>query len=227
MASKQEKAFRDDMTIEFWDGYYKDGSHPWHEKNVNKGLKANIETFINGRDHIVAFFPLCGKAVDMKWIYDLGHTVIGVEGSIQAIEEFFKESNLEYDVDGNKYSTPDKRLTIFAMNIFDYNVELMGEVSAVWDRGAFVAINFSERAKYSELMKSICTKDCRYILDVYEYDRSVYGGPPLCTTKEDIDEHFSSWCTSERIFESDEITDHWREVGFQSFMRYDYLLTPK
>ena len=36
--------------------------------------------------------PLCGKAIDMAFIADMGHEVVGVEGVRQAIDEFAAEN---------------------------------------------------------------------------------------------------------------------------------------
>jgi thiopurine S-methyltransferase len=44
-------------------------------------------------------FPLCGKTLDMKAVLDMGHQVIGIEGSQNGIEEFFNENNIPYEVE--------------------------------------------------------------------------------------------------------------------------------
>lgn len=38
--------------------------------------------------------PLCGKAVDLRYLYDLGHTVIGIEAIEQGAREFFEENEM-------------------------------------------------------------------------------------------------------------------------------------
>jgi hypothetical protein len=35
---------------------------------------------------------------DMSWMADMGHTIVGVEISPVAIEQFFNENEIEYDV---------------------------------------------------------------------------------------------------------------------------------
>lgn len=40
------------------------------------------------------FVPLCGKSLDMIWLAQQGHEVIGVELSPVAVEDFFRENGL-------------------------------------------------------------------------------------------------------------------------------------
>lgn len=78
---------------------------------------------LEGRDgKMTILFPFCGKAVDMVYYYQNGHTVIGVECSQEGIIEFFEEQQLEYDKvsKGNNflYTTKDLKLVIFNTNFF-------------------------------------------------------------------------------------------------------------
>ncbi|KAK3532522.1 hypothetical protein QTP86_018510 [Hemibagrus guttatus] len=59
-------------------------------------LKGNLDKVLCGRQQVRFFFPLCGKAVDMKWLADMGHVIVGVEISEKAIKQFFEEHSLEY-----------------------------------------------------------------------------------------------------------------------------------
>ena len=42
------------------------------------------------------FVPLCGKTVDMVWLAEQGCTVVGVEFSLKACEDFFAENDLKH-----------------------------------------------------------------------------------------------------------------------------------
>lgn len=55
-------------------------------------------TFEREQQQCVAF-PLCGKTVDMMAVLDAGHCVIGIEGSTTAIETFFKENEIVYEIE--------------------------------------------------------------------------------------------------------------------------------
>lgn len=42
------------------------------------------------------FLPLCGKAGDLFWLYQQGHTVIGLEGVPCVVHSIFTDHNLDY-----------------------------------------------------------------------------------------------------------------------------------
>ncbi|CAD5115320.1 unnamed protein product [Dimorphilus gyrociliatus] len=226
MTSTRKETLKDDMSLSYWTERWENGKTGWHRNDINPGLVDNVEKLLNGRSQVKIFFPLCGKSMDMKWMYDQGHTIIGVEGFSKAIEEFFKENDLEYTKEGSVYSTNDKRLIIHNRDLYDCNVELLGKVDAIWDRGSFVAINYSDRPKYISLMQSFCTRETRYLLNTLVYDTSLFSGPPLCATKDDINNLVSSWATIEKVYETDELNDRWRAIGLKSFIREVFLIIP-
>ena len=41
-------------------------------------------------------FPLCGKSLDVAWVYKKGHTVIGIEAVASVVEELYKEADICY-----------------------------------------------------------------------------------------------------------------------------------
>lgn len=220
-------SLRDDMTLSYWNERWNNDNIGWHKTDVNPALIQNIDALTNGKSEIIVFVPLCGKSSDIKWLYDLNHTVIGVEGSTMAIEAFFSENNLKFERNNNLYSTLDKRVKIFNMNLFDCDVKLLGKLDAIWDRGSFVAINFSERSKYVTLMRSLFNEHTRYLLDTLVYDTTVYGGPPLCVTTEDVNRLFSNWAQFDIVYQSDEMNEKWQSKGLKSFTRNTYLITAK
>lgn len=57
-----------------------------------------LSKLANEKKQQSVLFPLCGKTLDMKAVLDLGHKVIGIEGSRTAVEQFFDENHLSYQV---------------------------------------------------------------------------------------------------------------------------------
>ncbi len=64
-------------------------------------LSKHIQLLVENREKLRFFFPLCGKAVDLKWVASMGHDVIGVESNQKAIEQFFNEMDIKYDIEEN------------------------------------------------------------------------------------------------------------------------------
>ena len=72
-----------------------------------------MDTLTGGSKSVRFFLPLCGKAGDLVYLYNEGHTVTGVEGVPFVVEQFFRENNLEYEkeslpeIRGWKYNVSD------------------------------------------------------------------------------------------------------------------------
>ena len=84
-----------------WDQLWADNFSPWHKEDVNPNLAANLATTVKASghtepEHVRFFVPLCGKSVDMKFLYDAGFQVIGVEGVEKACKEFMEENKFDY-----------------------------------------------------------------------------------------------------------------------------------
>ncbi|XP_029591830.1 probable thiopurine S-methyltransferase [Salmo trutta] len=59
-------------------------------------LESYIDKVLCGRKGVRFFFPLCGKAVDMKWLADMGHPVVGVDIAEMGSMQFFEDQTLIY-----------------------------------------------------------------------------------------------------------------------------------
>ncbi|XP_021339884.1 thiopurine S-methyltransferase-like [Mizuhopecten yessoensis] len=126
-------------------GFHQDTVHPLLEKHVDK--------LLNKCENIDIFMPLCGKSLDIKWLSDKGHTVVGVECASLALEEFFEEQNVEYtkepveQVKGSLYKSKDGKINLYCCDIYEFNKDVAGQFDAIWDRASMVAINRDDREK--------------------------------------------------------------------------------
>ena len=64
-----------------------------------------LDVLTAGSKSVRFFLPLCGKAGDLLYLYNEGHTVTGVEGVPFVVEQFFRENKLDYE----KVSLPEIR----------------------------------------------------------------------------------------------------------------------
>ena len=77
---------------------------PWHRNEVHGTLKANLELMtkpvqdarkgVQNCD-ITFFLPLCGKSVDLLYLYQEGFCVVGCDVE-KAAEQFFQDNKLEF-----------------------------------------------------------------------------------------------------------------------------------
>ena len=84
---------------DYWEKLWKDDDIGWHADTVHKFLTKYADELTRGRSNLRVFVPLCGKSLDMLWLADQGHNVVGVELAKQAVEDFFQESKLTFKLE--------------------------------------------------------------------------------------------------------------------------------
>ncbi|KAK2714016.1 probable thiopurine S-methyltransferase isoform X2 [Artemia franciscana] len=179
-----------DDRVEYWSKRWGNKDIGWHKTGVNNFLSNHIGKLTDGKNNLAFLIPLCGKTIDMKWLYDLGHTVVGIEGVEQAILDFFKEQSLEYvRTEGAGFSlfkTPDSRLKIYLTDLFKIPTNVLGKFDAIWDRGSLVAIYPKDRELYAKRMKEVAADKCKYLVAVMHHDPEKFAGPPRNVFKEEL-----------------------------------------
>lgn len=98
----------------------------------------------------------------MKWFVDQGHSVAGVEISELEIREFFTEQNLSYskepimEISGAKlFKSSSGNSSLYCCNLFDIFRANIGKFDRIWDIGALVAVNPSDR-RWPAILHSRC-----------------------------------------------------------------------
>ncbi|EFX78966.1 hypothetical protein DAPPUDRAFT_304984 [Daphnia pulex] len=190
--------------VEYWSKRWQAEDAPWHKADVNRFLMSYFDRVCKIKEgKLRIFVPLCGKTQDLRWIYDRGHEVVGLDGVEKPILEFFKEQGLAY-TKGNEggfpfFASDDGRLKIYNCDLFALNPEICGKFDGIWDRGSLVAILALEREKYAKLMKSLLNETFGYLIDTMQYDQSQYPGPPLSVPVEEVKHLFGDTCEIETL----------------------------
>ncbi|CAN7989162.1 unnamed protein product, partial [Ixodes hexagonus] len=60
-------------------------------------LRKHQDVILAGKRDAQVFVPLCGKALELKWFYEKGHRVVGVEVVEDPVRAFFDENTLPYE----------------------------------------------------------------------------------------------------------------------------------
>ena len=153
---------------EGWDaGRYSQAGNGFHRAEPNPHLVANVEQILpasagGGGGRVLV--PLCGKTVDMPFLTSSGASaVVGVEGSQRAVSEFFEENTPEgagvevTEVGGFAVhsSEADSDMELWLGDFFKLEPDTVGRFDAVWDRGAFVAIEPALRGEYGATVRGV------------------------------------------------------------------------
>jgi len=175
-----------------WIKRWEDGKIGWHRDVVNSRL-VKFYSCIDSANSV--FVPLCGKSADMLFFLDKGVSVIGVELSSMAVEQFFVENNLKYRVEivGKFKIYTAKNIVIYCGDYFDLESKHLSNIGAVYDRASLVALESDLRAKYVKHLYSIIPMACRVLLLTLNYPQDKLSGPPFAVNKAEVGKLFNGF----------------------------------
>ncbi|MHC8286937.1 thiopurine S-methyltransferase [Pseudomonas sp. XS1P51] len=105
----------------------------------------------------LVFVPLCGKSLDMLWLAEQGHEVIGVELSPLATRAFFRENRLHptRTQEGQFTRWQHGRISILCGDYFALTSADLGDIDTVYDRAALTALPMELRQRYVAHLRRI------------------------------------------------------------------------
>jgi thiopurine S-methyltransferase len=187
---------RESLKHEFWHERWEQGQIGFHQQEINGYLTSHWEE-LGLPDGVPVLVPLCGKSLDMLWLREQGHPVFGIELSRKAVEAFFHENEIEPSVNETdhfiEYST--EKLTLFAGDYFMLTTRDLGQIHAVFDRAALIALPPEMRTVYVRHMASLLPAGAHILLVTMQYPPGTLEGPPFSVDEDEVQslyrEHFS------------------------------------
>lgn len=184
------------MKHEFWHQRWEQEQIGFHQQEIN-GYLTSHWTELGLPDGAPVFVPLCGKSLDMLWLREQGHPVFGVELSRKAVEAFFHENEIEPSINETErfIEFSAERLTLFAGDYFALRQGDLGQIHAVYDRAALIALPASMRADYVTHMAGLLLPGAHILLITMRYPQGALEGPPFSVEDSEVRElyarHFS------------------------------------
>ncbi|XP_063872736.1 thiopurine S-methyltransferase-like isoform X3 [Scylla paramamosain] len=217
--------------MDTWQERWSQGKTGWQLPDLNFALENHASKLLPKPERRI-LVPLCGKSVDVEWLYREGHTVVGIEGIEQAIVEFFSEHNLPYSTEqltwAKVFKTEDDRLKMYCCDIFKMDIENLGKFDSIWDRGSLVAIYEEDRERYAKVIKALLAPDFHYMINATQYTpHEGFSGPPRNIPTALVEKLFGDVCELQVLEErtrSKEAVAHW---GLDDFVEAVLLLTPQ
>jgi len=172
------------MEAQYWQKKWDENQIGFHQQQVNKRLTRYWPELELASDSSV-FVPLCGKSLDMLWLHQQGHSVLGVELSEIACRAFFEENDLafEHSTQGSfsRFEGVRKNagICLLAGNFFDLTPEQLAGCGAFYDRASLIAMSNKFRVQYAEHLGRILSPGSRGLLLTIDYDASKMQGPPF------------------------------------------------
>jgi thiopurine S-methyltransferase len=210
-----------------WHDSWREGRIGFHQSDVHNDLVAYEARFLAGGPHRI-LVPLCGKTVDLIWLAERGHEVVGVELVPQAVDEFFAEQELaatESEVDGLRVVTSGK-IQLVNGDFFAVSKAHFGSFDRIWDRAALVALPDEIRGRYVAHLRSLGAPSALVLQNVFEYDQSKMAGPPFSVNDSEVRRHYQG-AEIELLSEKDVIAKapQFQAKGHEYWLTRNYLMT--
>ncbi|KIP88045.1 MULTISPECIES: thiopurine S-methyltransferase [Pseudomonas] len=181
------------MQEAFWQTRWQNNQIGFHAAEVNPFLRRYWPGF-TAADGARVLVPLCGKSLDMVWLAERGHRVIGVELARTAVEAFFAEQGLDATVtqEGAFLVYRHGRIELYCGDFFALGSEQLADCALFYDRAALIALPAEMRERYVRHLQSVLPGGSQGLLVTLDYDQSLMNGPPFSVSDEEV----SGWSGS-------------------------------
>ena len=174
------------MQADFWHERWSQNQIAFHEDAPNPLLVAHCAALGLPAEARV-FLPLCGKTLDIDWLRSRGHRVAGSELSPLAVTQLFERlgGGATSASTGELTQRSADRVDIFVGDFFQLSRDELGQVDAVYDRAALIALPADMRRSYVAHLSSL-TNGAPQLLITLEYEQQRREGPPFSVDKAEV-----------------------------------------
>jgi thiopurine S-methyltransferase len=172
------------MEPEFWHTRWRENRIGFHEGRPNTLLGRHHRVLGERRRVLV---PLAGKALDVAYLSGLGHQVVAIELVDDAVRAFFDERGIAPQIDtvGAFVRYRAGSLVFLSGDYFAATPAEVGNVNAVYDRAALIALPEAMRGPYLAHSRALVEAGCvasgqvaTGLFVTLEYDAALRPSPP-------------------------------------------------
>jgi thiopurine S-methyltransferase len=151
------------------------------------------------------FVPLCGKSLDLLWLREQHHSVVGVELSAVALEAFCLEQGIpaRRRVLGDFEVYEAENLQLYRGDFYALSAQRLGSVAAVYDRAALIAWAPELRAAYVSHLTALTGRGTQTLLITMEYPQVQMAGPPFSVSADEVERSYGAHHRIERLSRRD------------------------
>ena len=215
------------MEPDFWHERWNKGQIGFHQKDFSKHMQVFMGRLgLQPGGNILV--PLCGKSLDMLWLLQEGYSVTGIEINQLAVESFFAENKLGYEVteleEGQLYCH--ENLRIYCADFFAVELAQTSPIDAVYDRASLIALPQEMRGAYVDRLTELIPAGTRSLLVTLDYPQDEMRGPPFSVTPTEVERLFSSKYSIEQTHSEDclALEPHFRKKGLTRLDEHVFLL---
>jgi thiopurine S-methyltransferase len=201
------------MNPDFWIARWARNEIGFHQRAVNDYLRHWWPTF-NLPMPSTVFVPMCGKSLDMRWLRERGHRVLGIDVAPAALSEFFAEWGVKAEVtqQGPFERWEHDGIALLCGDFFALQAADLAAIDAVFDRAALIALPAPLRTAYAAKMQEILPAHAMTLLITADYDQQQMSGPPFATSHGEIEALYAA--SRPRLLQQIDVTDHPDNVRF-------------
>jgi len=216
------------MDTDFWHERWQANQIGFHQQEINPYLSRYWPALgLPKGARILA--PLCGKSLDMVWLLEQDHPVVGVEVSRIAVEAFFAENNLipvlQQEDGFVRYAS--SGIELLCGDFFTLTKEDIGRIDGVYDRASLIALPPAMRPRYAAHLTALLDTGTVCLLITLDYNQLEMTGPPFAVSADEVSRLFGQHFIIESFCSHDVLETHkrFREAGLSQLSEHAYLLT--
>jgi thiopurine S-methyltransferase len=193
------------MKPQFWHDRWRIGQIGFHQSMVEPELELHWPALgLSPQSRILV--PLCGKTLDMAWLRERGHHVLGIDISAIAIEAFCLENGVlarRRALGGDLEVFEAAGYTLYRGDLFALTSEDTRGVTGVYDRASLMSWPPEIRPRYTDALSRLIAPGGVTLLVVLEYDQAQMSGPPFSVAKADVDALYGTHHSIEELSRRD------------------------
>ena len=199
------------MHAEFWQTRWSRNEIGFHLTEINPYLQRHWASLgLPAGSRVLV--PLCGKSLDLGWLAAQGHSVVGVELSARAVEDFFHEQQIQPEIEqlDGFVRYQGAGVEVLCGDFFALTTGHTGHCAALYDRAALIALPVDMRAAYVAHLKTLLAPGTPGLLVTLDYDQAQMNGPPFSVDDDEVKALLSGHWTLDTLEEGDVLGDNWR-----------------
>ncbi|MGL5390825.1 MAG: thiopurine S-methyltransferase, partial [Shewanella sp.] len=181
------------MDPHFWHEKWHQQQIGFHQQQIHPYL-ANYWAQLGLPEACEVFVPLCGKSLDMLFLAEQGHQVIGCELNELAVQQFFTENQLDMSTSPagllQHYHT--EQISLYQGDIFSLDPAITAAVAGFYDRAALIAWPEEMRLAYARQLANLLPSGSVGLLVTLDYPQAALSGPPFAVSPTWLQTHLSA-----------------------------------
>ncbi|WP_447528262.1 thiopurine S-methyltransferase [Vreelandella sp. TE19] len=169
-----------------WRKRWQEGRIGFHQASTHPALIEHWPALGIARDAKV-LVPLCGKSLDMRWLADQGHPVLGVELAPEAVAQFLSDCPAgvsRYEQAGFEVARQGS-IELWCGDFFHLHIRQTFELGAFYDRAALIALAPAARQRYAFHLAQLIPPGARGLLVSVTHEKEGQR-PPFSVPEDEV-----------------------------------------